>query len=137
MICNAQLPIFIAKRSIMMKHINRSDTEEFYTDERCHICELLNDDASPQLSMARCRVERGTTTQLHALDQTEEVYFIEQGSGIMEDGAGNQIEVNKGDSIKIPQNHPQRIRNTGPDDLVFLVICRPRFRPECYLNLEE
>ncbi len=25
----------------MMKHINRSDTEEFYTNERCHILELL------------------------------------------------------------------------------------------------
>ena len=121
----------------MMKYIQRPDTEEFYTDERCHISELLNDDASPQLSLARCRVERDITTQLHALDKTEETYFIEEGSGIIDDGKGNLMEVKAGDSIKIPENHPQRIRNTGQNDLVFLVICRPRFLPECYLNLEN
>ncbi len=137
MICNAQLPIIIAKHLIMMKHINRSDTEEFSTNERCHILELLNDDASPQLSLARCRVARGITTQLHALDKTDEIYHIEEGSGIMDDGEGNLIEVKTGDSIQIPENHPQRIRNTGQSDLVFLVICKPRFQPECYLNLED
>jgi mannose-6-phosphate isomerase-like protein (cupin superfamily) len=121
----------------MLNHIANKQSKEFYTEERCHIVELLNDEASPQLSMARCRVEPGIITQLHALDQTEETYFIEKGSGVMDDDVGNLIEVGVGDSVKIDKNYPQRIRNTGKNDLVFVVICRPRFLPECYLNLEN
>ncbi len=121
----------------MLKHIASKQSDEFYTEERCHIIELLNDEASPQLSMARCRVEAGVITQLHALEQTEETYFIENGSGVMDDGEGNLIEVGIGDSVKIAKNYPQCIRNTGENDLVFLAICRPRFLPECYLSLED
>lgn len=121
----------------MLNHIVNKQSEEFYTEERCHIVELLNDDASPQLSMARCRVEPGIITQLHALDQTEETYFIENGSGVMDDGEGHLIEVGVGDSVRIVENHPQRIRNNSKSDLIFLVVCKPRFLPECYLNLEK
>ena len=121
----------------MLKHIANKPSEEFYTDERCHIVELLNDDSSPQLSIARCRVEAGVQTQLHALDQVEETYFIESGSGVMDDGEGNLFEVGVGDGVKIDKNHPQRIRNTSKSDLIFLVVCQPRFLPECYLNLEN
>ncbi len=120
----------------MLKHIKNFNLKEFYTEERCHISELLNDATNPLLSMARCRVERGITTQLHALDKPEETYFIEQGCGIMDDGRGNLIEVVTGDSVKIPENLPQRIRNTGESDLIFMAICSPRFQPDCYLNLE-
>jgi mannose-6-phosphate isomerase-like protein (cupin superfamily) len=121
----------------MLNYIANKQSEEFYTEERCHIVELLNDDTSPQLSMARCRVLPGIITQLHALNQTEETYFIENGSGVMDDGEGNLIEVGVGDSVRIDKNHPQRIRNTGENDLIFLVVCQPRFLPECYLNLED
>ena len=121
----------------MLNYIKNKQSEEVYTQERCHIVELLNDEASPNLSMARCRVSPGIITQLHALDQVEETYVIESGSGVMDDGKGNLIDVDIGDSVKIDKNHPQRIRNTGKIDLVFLVICVPRFLPKCYLNLDN
>jgi len=121
----------------MLQHIANKPSEEFYTDERCYIVELLNDEASPQMSMARCRVLPGVITQLHALEGTQETYFIEQGSGVMDDGKGDLIEVGVGDSVKIGRNCPQRIRNTGDNDLVFLVVCQPRFVPKCYRNLEQ
>jgi len=121
----------------MLKHIRKKNQPEFFTSERCHITELLNDDNSPGLSVARCRVEPGVTTQLHSLKGTEETYFIESGEGVMDDGKNEENSVSAGDSICIATGHPQRIRNTGNIDLVFLVICAPRFLPDCYINLEQ
>ena len=121
----------------MLTLIKKKNTPEFYTDERCHIVELINDKANAQLSVARCRVERGVVTQLHSLTGTRETYLIESGDGEMDDGGGNGFRVSVGDSIMIEPNHPQRIRNIGETDLVFLVICQPRFEPACYKNLEE
>jgi mannose-6-phosphate isomerase-like protein (cupin superfamily) len=33
-----------------------------------------------------------------------------------------------GDTVFIPRNSSQSIRNTGAQDLIFLCICTPRFR---------
>lgn len=121
----------------MLSLIKKKNGKEFFTGERCHITELLNDENCPHLSIARCRVEPGITTQLHALKSVREVYSIEAGSGMMDDGRGNGFEVSEGDSIVVDEGHPQRIRNTGKIDLVFVVTCVPRFEPECYVNLEE
>lgn len=108
---------------------------EFYTPERCHITELLNDSSSPDASLARARVEPGVTTQLHALAGTREIYVIETGSGLVEVD-GRSAAVGPGDCIDIPAGVPQRITNTGETDLIFLCLCTPRFVPEAYLNLE-
>ncbi len=129
------------KRSLklpsMLIHIKRKKAEEFFTGERCYITELLNDICNPDLSIARCRVEVGVVTQLHLLRGTRETYFIESGCGTMSDGAGDEFDVSEGDSIEIAADHPQQITNTGTSDLIFKVICRPRFLPECYVNLEK
>ncbi len=45
--------------------------------------------------------------------------------------------VKPGDSVTIPVGTAQRIANVGTGDLVFLVLCTPRFVPECYRNLEQ
>lgn len=107
---------------------------EFWTDERCFITELLNDPALPEAPLARARVEPGVTTALHCLD-VEETYVIESGDGLMEVG-GKRLAVGAGDSVRIVTGTAQRITNTGPGDLVFLCLCRPRFRPEGYTDLE-
>ena len=121
----------------MLNLIKNKFSKEFFTDERCHISELLNDAASPQLSMARCRVEHGVTTQLHALKGVCETYLIEKGEGVMDDGENAEFAVGVGDSIEIAADHPQRIRNTGECDLIFMVVCKPRFTPDCYIALGE
>ena len=38
--------------------------------------------------------------------------------------------------VRIPAGVRQRIRNTGPTDLVFLCICTPRFEQSAYRELE-
>jgi mannose-6-phosphate isomerase-like protein (cupin superfamily) len=108
---------------------------EVWTRERCFVTELINDDAWPEFSLARCRVEPGVTTELHVLS-VHEVYVIEHGDGLMQVGDEAPFEVGPGDSVTIPQHTSQCITNTGDDDLVFLCVCAPRFLPEYYKSAE-
>ncbi|WP_370675804.1 cupin domain-containing protein [Pleomorphomonas sp. PLEO] len=109
--------------------------QEFATSERCFITELLNHSSRPDVSLARARVLPGVTTELHALD-VEETYVIEAGGGMIEVG-GDRFRVRPGDSVRIPEGTSQRIDNDGAVDLVFLCLCRPRFRAEGYVSLES
>lgn len=121
----------------MLKLIKAKESSTFFTEERCYITEILNDIASPHLSMARCTVLPGITTQLHSLTRVHETYLIETGEGHMDDGTNQGFQVGPGDAILIEAGKPQRIKNTGTSDLVFTVMCRPRFEPGCYVNLER
>jgi mannose-6-phosphate isomerase-like protein (cupin superfamily) len=109
--------------------------QEFWTDERCFITELVNHDASPDLSLAMGRVEPGVTTQLHSLG-VEELYTLKSGTGVLEVD-GQTMPLGPGDSVRIACGQAQRITNTGGDDLWFYLVCRPRFTPQSYKNLEE
>lgn len=117
--------------------LHRADlSAEFPTRERCHVTELLNRAEVPDLSVARCRVEPGVTTELHSLTATAEIYVVTEGSGEMDIGGGDWRAVGPMDCIEIAAGAAQRIRNTGSGDLVFLALCRPRFVPGCYEALE-
>lgn len=111
-------------------------TTEFYTRERCFITELLNDPEDPEVSLARCRVEPGVTTELHKLTVSER-YIIIEGQGLMRLGEDQAFPVKAGDTVYISANEPQQVTNTGQSDLVFLCLCSPRFTAECYLPLES
>lgn len=110
-------------------------TREVWTAERCYITELLNDAATPEVSLARCRVEPGVTTQWHRLSVAE-WYVLEEGSGRMELGGAAPRHVGPGDVVAIPAGTAQRITNIGAADLVFQCVCLPRFTPSCYEALE-
>lgn len=117
-------------------YVAASGQGEFWTDERCFITELHNDDASPEASLAIARVEPGVTTQLHRLDGVCERYVVREGEGIVEvDGVKQLLRV--GDQAVIPAGAAQRIENTGPGQLVFYCLCTPRFVPSSYVNLEN
>jgi len=112
-----------------------SNRKEFWTSERCYILELLNDPELPKVSLARCRVEAGVTTQLHSL-AVNEIYVISKGRGRIEVNGAPGFEVRVGDSVSIAEGESQRITNIGSGDLVFKCICMPRFYPDCYRSLE-
>lgn len=109
--------------------------EEVWTEERCWITELLNDDGVRDVSLARCRVEPGVTTQLHRLS-VREWYVVERGRGMMQVGSREPWPIGPGDVVEIPAGSAQRVTNTGADDLVFQCVCLPRFTPGCYESLE-
>ena len=92
------------------------ETDETFIDEGCHILELSNTAHDPALSIARARVAPGVTTRLHGQPP---------------------VDVSSGDVVLIPPGCPQRIRNTGSEDLVFLAICTPRFTVSAYEDLGE
>jgi len=116
----------------MLKQFSSKGSRAFFTRERCFITEILNDPDVPNISIARCCVVPGVTTELHRLSKTREIYVIETGEGEMDDGTSEPFSVRAGDCVTLPTAHPQRICNTGSVDLIFQVICTPRFVPECY-----
>ncbi len=108
---------------------------EFRTRERCFITELFNDASVPDVSVARCRVEPGVTTERHALSVAE-WYVIESGRGLMWLGDDAAFAVGAGDTVAIPGGCEQRIANSGETDLLFLCVCVPRFTPATYTARE-
>lgn len=116
--------------------LHTPESEEYYFREGCHILELSNSPADEDVSIARARVEPGKTTRWHRLKDTTERYVILQGTGLAEVGdLANTVTT--GSVVIIPPMQPQRITNTGTDDLIFLAICSPRFRPDCYEDTES
>jgi mannose-6-phosphate isomerase-like protein (cupin superfamily) len=109
-----------------------ADAVEFPTQERCHIAEWSNSADDPELSIARARVPPGVTTRWHRVVGTVERYVILGGHGRMEVDGLPATDVGPGDVVIIPAGCRQRIANAGTDDLLFLAICTPRFRPEDY-----
>lgn len=110
---------------------------EYFFREGCFITELSNSPHDPALSIARARVEPGCVTRWHRLCNTAERYVIISGSGIVEIGDQPPCAVTAGDVLIIPALCPQRIRNNGDSDLIFIAICTPRFVPENYEDIED
>ena len=98
---------------------------------------LKSSDADPSLSIARARLEPGRTTRWHRLIETVERYVIVSGSGRVEVGDLDAQTVSPGDVVLIPPMCRQRIHNPGPEDLVFLAVCSPRFTPAAYEDIEQ
>ena len=115
--------------------VKAEESIEFLTDERCYITELSNSAHNASASLAIARVEVGVTTQLHALTSTTETYIVIDGVGKMEVD-GHSFGISAGDQVVIPPGIAQRVTSEGGVDLRFYCLCAPRFRPECYVNLE-
>ena len=127
------MPVTIIKRPQMQANVLPTDeTREYFFQEGCHILELSNDPDDPEVSIARARVAPGGTTQWHYLVNTTERYVILNGEGEVEVANRTPHAVGAGDVVRIPASCPQRIRNSGAGDLVFLAICSPRFRVDNY-----
>jgi mannose-6-phosphate isomerase-like protein (cupin superfamily) len=109
---------------------------EYDFREGCRILELANSESDPALSIARATVPAGGTTRWHRLRGTTERYVILSGQGLVEVGDLPPTPVGPGAVVQIPPLCRQRITATGPEELVFLALCTPRFRPECYEDLE-
>ena len=114
------------------KILKTSENSEYFTEEGCFILEMWNTSEDDEVSIARARVLPGVTTVLHRLKDTVERYVIMEGTGLVEVGDLPPGEVGAGDVVIIPPAIPQRITNTGNQDLIFLCICTPRFVPEKY-----
>lgn len=111
-----------------MDVINRDDTVAFTTADGSTIRELLapRNSAIRKQSLAEARLAPGTATTPHHHAVTEEIYYILSGTALMT-LAGESRPVGPGDAIAIPPGTRHTIRNTGPEELVFLCTCAPSY----------
>lgn len=116
--------------------ITKNSPDEFFISENCYITELHNNSDDSDVSVAQARVKPGERTRWHRLNGIAERYLILSGAGRVEVGGLPPEVVRAGDTVLIPPMCPQRITNTGPDDLIFLAVCTPRFIPEAYEDIE-
>lgn len=107
------------------------DQKEIIAGDNCILRELLspvNDKVEGRYSLAWAKVPVGKTALKHAM-KTTEVYFILKGKGIMHINDEAE-EVSAYDAIYIPPNAVQYIENTGDEELEFVCIVDPAWRPE-------
>jgi len=110
------------------------DTEklpEFTAGDHTRLKELFNPEKEPlelRYSLAQAWLNPGKTSLLHRL-KTSEVYYIITGTGEMEID-GEKAVVGPGQAVYIPPGTAQRIRNTGEEELVFICIVDPAWKPE-------
>ena len=125
------------EQSFYMPYINQYNSDnQFSTDERCDINELLNITDDENCSIARASVAPGVCTQLHTVKNTMERYVILEGQGKVYINNSTPQNVSYLDVVTIPANTPQKIENCGTSELIFLCICTPRFKQENYACLE-
>lgn len=77
-------------------------------------------------SLAEATVAAGGSTQLHRHAQTEELYHVTSGSGLMTLG-DSCFKVGAGDTVLIPPGTPHRIEATGAEPLRILCCCSPPY----------
>ncbi len=104
---------------------------EFVAGDGSILKELLNparEAVDIRFSLAHARVKPGQATLPHRL-RAAEVYYIIQGTGQMriEDEV---VEVCRGQAVYVPPGAIQGIRNTGHQELLFLCIVDPAWRPD-------
>ncbi len=111
-----------------MDVINQRDAVPFTTVDGSTIRELLahRNSSIRQQSLAEARLAPGLATTPHHHKVTEEIYYILSGSAEMT-LEGESRPVGPGDAIAIPPGAKHTIRNTGPEELVFLCTCAPGY----------
>jgi mannose-6-phosphate isomerase-like protein (cupin superfamily) len=108
-----------------------SKCKEIAAGDRTRLRELLHpehDAAAIRYSLAVAWLAPGKQSQAHRL-KTAEVYYLVRGSGVMHIG-DEAAEVSAGDAVYIPPGSAQWLDNTGKEDIEFICIVDPAWRPE-------
>ncbi|MCW8908534.1 MAG: cupin domain-containing protein [Sedimenticola sp.] len=103
----------------------------YRTKDGSTIRELMHPDHHPvkNQSLAEATIEPGSTTRLHRHLETEEIYHVTAGEGVMILGQ-ERFSVAPGDSIPIPPGTAHAIHNSGDRVLRILCCCAPAYRHE-------
>lgn len=106
-------------------------SEPFTTADGSTIRELIGLLTAPveNQSLAEATLEPGQATTRHYHAESEELYFLLEGSGEME-VAGELATVGSGDAILIPPGAWHQIHAGADSPLRFLCCCAPPYRHE-------
>lgn len=107
---------------------NLNQVPSFITKDGSEIRELLahRNSAIRKQSLAEARLPVGTSTQEHYHPNTEEIYYITQGTGRMRI-EGEMREVGPGDAIAISPGQKHKLWNLGTETLRLLCCCAPGY----------
>lgn len=113
---------------VMIIKTRYNDMRSYITKDESIIRELMYPDVHGNVrqSLAEAIVQVGGITFLHKHLQSEEIYHITQGHGVMFLG-DEQVEVTVGDSVYIPPGIAHKIQNVGKVPLKILCCSYPAF----------
>lgn len=105
-----------------------SEMKTYQTKDGSYIKELMHPGmhSNRNQSLAEAIVPSGQTTALHKHGNTEELYYITHGEGLMTLG-DESFEVKPGDTVCIRPGTPHCIENTSTQDLHILCCCSPAY----------
>jgi mannose-6-phosphate isomerase-like protein (cupin superfamily) len=107
------------------------EAKPFTTKDGSTIRELLGlpTSSANNQSLAEATLRPGGATQRHYHRETEEIYYVIEGSGEMEVD-GERAQVSPGDAVLIPPGAWHEIRAAAAGPLRFLCCCAPPYRHE-------
>lgn len=109
----------------MLKRFN--DSNCFSAGDNTWLRELLhpvNDSIKSNFSLAHAYLEAGECSLPHRLISSSETYFILEGEGTISIN-DKSYPLSKFDTIYVPSNAVQSVKNTGSKRLEFLCIVSP------------
>ncbi len=111
-----------------MKIINRECAAIIYTPHGSEIRPLMDRTTSriARCSLAEETLPTGACVGRHYHVETEEVYYIVRGAGVMTIDAGTR-DVSAGDCIFIPRGAVHMLENTGAEAMTILLVCGPAY----------
>lgn len=114
----------------MMKSVvtHYAEIESFITKDGSIIRELLHPATHgvAKQSLAEAIVPVGTRTLAHRHHQSEELYYILRGRGLMQLG-DEHFEVGAGDAVCIAPGVVHSVKNIAAEELVILCSCAPAY----------
>ena len=104
------------------------DATPFITKDGSVIREFMHPDhhASRTMSFAEAIVSAGAETLLHYHTQSEEIYHITAGHGVMRLGE-RHFPIASGDTIVLSPGTPHNVINSGTVALKILCACHPAY----------
>lgn len=105
-----------------------ADIAPYITRDGSEIRELMHPGrhGNCKQSLAEAVVPAGTRTRLHRHRETEELYHITAGEGLLTLG-GERVKVSPGDTALIPPGTPHCVEATGAEALHILCCCSPAY----------
>ncbi|MBU3698021.1 cupin domain-containing protein [Dechloromonas sp.] len=115
----------------MSDRSRRSEVAAYITKDGSEIRELLHPSthAVRNQSLAEAVIPPGTTTLLHRHRQSEEIYHVTQGHGVMTLN-DTQFIIEAGDSILIAPGTADCVCNDGDAPMHILCCCAPAYAHE-------
>ena len=116
-------------RALIIKRLK--DCGEIAAGDRTRLRELLHparDAVDVRYSLAVVWLAPGKQSLAHQL-KTAEVYYVVRGRGVMHIGS-EAAGVVAGDAVYIPPDSVQWLENNGRDDIEFICVVDPAWRPE-------